>query len=262
MPPPHLDDELARANSAYASPRGKDLVIEADQRSAPDVAQFVHGQLRALVLDARFPCVAARSAVRQETYRFGLYQEMASDATTHGLGYDLRRFVEEQGRMGDGFTTYFACFMGPQPGSEEDFESLLWKQLQRLHDIEAPFQAWDPTVSTDPEDLDFFMSLAGRAFFIVGLHAGSSRWARRFAWPTIVFNAHFQFVRLLENGQYARLQQITRERDKRLQGDINPNLVKSDELPMARQFSGRKAEDGWQCPFRARVSGGTEGDGS
>lgn len=250
-----FDSELAIQNSAYAIPRGDALILEAGQRPAPDVVQFVHAQLRALVGDARFPCVAARSAVKNGAYRFGLYQEMGAEATTHGLGRDLCRFVEDQEGMAGGFSTYFASFMGPAATNEEEFEALLWEQLQRLHDLEAPFVPWDPTVSPDPDDAEFRMSVAGRAFYIVGLHAGSSRWARRFAWPTLVFNASFLFRRLDETNQMAQFRRVTRTLDTRLQGSVNPNLLTPDDSSVAREFSGRRVEEDWRCPFQPRVEG-------
>jgi FPC/CPF motif-containing protein YcgG len=92
-------------------------------------------------------------------------------------------------------TTFVASFLRPVPGDEAELERLLWTQLQALHDGE-PMQSWDPSVSSDPEDAHFSFSMAGSAFFVVGLHAASTRWARRFAWPTLVFNPHAQFERL------------------------------------------------------------------
>jgi hypothetical protein len=254
-----LDSELSRKHSAYAIPRGDELILEASQGPAPEVAQFVHAQLRALVLDARFPCVAARSALKNGTYRFGLYEEMGADATTHGLGHDLRRFVADQDHMSDGFSTFFASFMGPIPASEDQFEAVLWNQLQKLHDLEAPFEAWDAAVSTDPDSPEFRMSLAGRAFYIVGLHAGSSRWARRFAWPTLVFNANFLFKRLHAENLIQKFRKVTRQLDTRLQGSVNPNVLTPDEVTVAREFSGKKAEDDWKCPFHPRVGRDTGG---
>jgi len=248
-----FDSALAVQSSAYTIPHERGLIVHGKDQAAPDVAQFVHGQLRTMVLDAHFPCVAARSAVANGTYRFALYEEMASEATTLGLGHDLRLFLQDQEQMKEGFSTFFACFQNPPVGNEKDFETLLWKQLQHLHDLEASFEIWDPAASTDPDSPDFRMSLAGRAFYVVGLHAASSRWSRRFAWPTLVFNAHFLFRRLSETGQSPKFRTVTRMLDTRLQGSINPNLPGSEELTVAREFSGRRVEPDWRCPFQSRI---------
>ena len=41
----------------------------------------------------------------------------------------------------------------------------------------------------------------------------------------------------------------TRARDLALQGSINPNLADFGTAPETRQYSGRKVEAGWKCPF-------------
>jgi FPC/CPF motif-containing protein YcgG len=94
---------------------------------------------------------------------------------------------------------------------------------------------------------------------VVGLHPASSRFARRFAWPTLVFNAHHQFDRLRAEGRYDRMQEVIRSRELALQGDLNPNLGDFGSLSEARQYSGRPAEAGWRCPFHAGGDAGRKG---
>src|SRR5690606_4658217 len=130
----------------------------------------------------------------------------------------------------------------------DEFERLLWSQLRRLHEVDQ--SPWDPTVSRDPDDGTFSFSFAGEAFFIVGLSPTSSRWARRFPWPTLAFNPHAQFEELRENGQFERLQHAVRDRDLLLEGDLNPNLADFGAHTEARQYSGRAVEDDWRCPVR------------
>jgi len=136
--------------------------------------------------------------------------------------------------------------------NEHDWEKLLWEQLQSLHELDRQHHAWDASVSSDPEDKTFSFSFAETAFFIVGLHPASSRLARRFAYPTLVFNSHAQFERLRERGQFERLRQVIRVRDYNLQGSLNPNLTDYGEQSEARQYSGRAVEQHWKCPFHAR----------
>src|SRR5262249_58806187 len=128
-------------------------------------------------------------------------------------------------------------------------ERLFWEQVSCL--AERDEAAWDADVSSDPEDPQFSFSFGGRAFFLVGLHPGSSRWARRFAWPTIVFNAHHQFEHLRATGRYAGLQTAIRGRDVALQGSPNPNLAAFGTASEARQYAGRAVEPDWRCPFHA-----------
>lgn len=193
-----FNSAMAHANSSYSAFRENHLVNLALQAPAPNLAQFVHGQLRALITDPQFSCLGAKSAINQNTYRFGMYPPMNSPEATAGLGHDIYLFVNEQLEMNSKFTTFIACFTGPNPVDESHFEHMVWSQLQRLHDNDV--HHWDSSVSADPSDERFSFSIGGRAYFIVGLHPGSSRWVRRFGWPTLVFNAHYQFEHLREAG--------------------------------------------------------------
>lgn len=245
-----FDSELARANSAYASFVGGLLVREPSGEPVTPLEEFVHDSLRGLVLNPRFSCVGAKAAIRRGQYRAGLYGTVGSREATAGLARDLFEFVEDLPSIGGGFTTFLASFRGPKATDEVDFERLLWAQLQGLYEQDRLHHGWDPSVSSDPEDPNFSFSFAGRAFFVVGLHTSSSRYARRFAWPTLVFNVHEQFERLREGGRFARVRAVIRAREIDLQGSLNPNLSDFGELPEARQYSGRPVGEGWRCPFQ------------
>jgi uncharacterized protein len=251
--PKHTDrpgTDGALVGSTYAAVRDGALILPLrGDEPAPALTQLVHAQVRALVLNPAFPCLGARAAFNQGMYRFGMYAALASDEATTALRDDLLAFVAEQSAMGSAFTTFIASFDGPLPRDEADFERLLWEQLSRLTACDVA--AWDTAVSSDPDDPRFSFSFGGRAFFLVGLHPGSSRWARRFAWPTIVFNAHHQFEHLRATGRYVRLQAAIRGRDVALQGSPNPNLAAFGTASEARQYSGRAVEPDWRCPFRA-----------
>jgi FPC/CPF motif-containing protein YcgG len=245
-----FDGPLARAHSAYAAPRaGRLMRVDDPERPLPAVAELVHDSFLALTLSSRFPCGGAKAALKRGAYRMGFYGEMAAEGSTAGLARDLSFFLREQESLGDVYTTFVATFDGPVPAGETEFEELLWRQLQALHDLDAPHHAWDPAVSDDPEDPRFSFSFAGRGFYVIGLHAASSRWARRFAWPTLVFNAHDQFETLRADGRYRPLQASVRARDRELQGNINPTLHDFGESSEARQYSGRAVGEGWRCPF-------------
>ena len=142
-------------------------------------------------------------------------------------------------------------FRERERGDELAFERRLWSQLQRLHDLDARYHPWDPRVSDDPESPKFSFSVAGDAFFVIGMHPGASRSARRFAWPTLVFNAHEQFENLRADGRFEPLQSRIRERELRLDGRINPNLADYGYHSEARQYSGRPTEPDVDLPVPA-----------
>lgn len=252
--PNPFDGEAARENSSYAAFSGGRLVRASSGKRAAPLQEFVHDSFRSLVLNQRFSCVGAKSAVRRGGYRFGLYTALDSTGASAGLARDLFEFVEDQPSLEGEFTTFVASFGGPVTADEGQFEKLLWAQLQRLHEKDRMHHPWDPAVSADPEDSNFAFSFAGRAFFVVGLHPAASRFARRFAWPTLVFNAHEQFEKLREEGRFGRLREVIRAREIALQGDLNPNLGDFGDFPDSRQYSGRPVEEDWRCPFHPGAS--------
>ena len=219
----------------------------------PGVA-LVHGSFRALALATGYTCVAARSVLQRGEYRFGCYPALGSAAAAAGLAADLWEFVHEFPVRADRFASFVASFDGPVSSTELDFEQVLWQQLQLLHDLDVIHSSWDPTVSQDPGERGFSFSFACRAFFLVGMHPASSRWSRRTAWPTIVFNAHAQFEQLRESGGMARMQHVNRARDRRVQGSENPSLTRFEHEPETIMYSGRLVEPDWSCPLRVAPS--------
>jgi FPC/CPF motif-containing protein YcgG len=245
-----FDSELALRHSRYFGTKGGRPMLLSDPDQPPDLfASAVIGAFQGFVLNPQFVCVAAKSAVHHETYRLGIYDRLASPEATAGLSHDLYEFVYETEPLDSELTTFIATFREPADLDEIGFEKLLWWQLQRHHDRDAPLHDWDPAVSSNPEDPHFSFSFAEHAFFIVGLHPGSSRQARQFPWPTLVFNPHAQFERLRETGMWEKIKEATRHRDEELQGSLNPVLADFGEETEAKQYSGRLVEPDWHPPF-------------
>lgn len=207
-----------------------------------------HRQFRALVGRAEFPCVGAKAAFNEGRYGFATYTELASRESTAELARALAGFAARVPKI-DAYATFVAVFAEPTTTNELEFEELLWAQLRQLHRADTkPFAAG---VSSNPRDDHFSFSFAGRAFYVVGMHARSSRLARRFPWPTLVFNPHEQFERLRADGKWKRMQRTIRARDVALQGNINPMLSDFGESSEARQYSGRAVGKDWEAPFPA-----------
>jgi len=247
-----FDSDLARANSSYAAFDGGTLVRLLETAKPSLFERIAHASFREFVLDPAFSCLGAKAAMKAGTYRFGTYGRLDDAASTAGLARDLFAFANERRGFESLFTTYVAVFAGFDRTGDADlaFETALWQQLSRLYALDRGLHAWDPRVSRDPADANFSYSFAGTGFFVVGLHPESTRSARRFAWPTLVFNAHEQFEMLRERGQFARLQDRIRAREIDLDGSINPNLSDFGEHSEARQYAGRPLPQGWKCPFR------------
>jgi FPC/CPF motif-containing protein YcgG len=241
---------VATENSCYCRPEPSvpSGLIRVDGGKPSDLVAHVHSQFKAMIISGGFPCVLGRSALKNDSYRFAFYDDMTSADSVQGLCHDLFDFVQEQPLTYE-FSTFVTCFCNPQPQSESHFEKLLWELLQALHDQDSVHHEWDPSTSSDPENGQFSFSFAGRSYFVVGLHHGSSRFSRRFTYPTVVFNAHYQFENLKKENKFEHFQKVIRGFDTRLQGNINPSLTDYGDDSEARQYSGRLVEKNWKCPF-------------
>lgn len=248
-----FQSEISLLHSNYC------LAVERDIKCTPtnpEIAQFtleVFHELQEKIVDSKYPCTGAQAAFRQESYRLGAYPELGTPEATAGLAHDLFTFMEERQRIDSDFATFIAIFQGPREMDEVEFERRLWEQLQALHDLDAEHHSWDPEVASDPSDPGFSFSFAGSSCFIVGMHAGASRPARRFPYPALVFNSHEQFEGLRESGAFERMKKVIRERDAAVAGSVNPMLDDFGGSSEARQYAGRQVEDDWRCPFHARA---------
>ena len=208
-------------------------------------ASHAEAAFREFVLEATFPCLGAKAAFNSDSETIRVFDELGSAESTRALADGLSDFSP----AGD-YATFIAIFERPRNIGELEFEHLLWKQLRLLHDHDA-HSNWNPNVASDPADPHFSFSFGGQALYVIGMHANSSREARRFPWPTLVFNPHEQFERLRADGKWRHMQETIRERDRHLQGTVNPMLSDFGVQSEARQYSGRAVEEHWRAPFPA-----------
>lgn len=248
-----FEGEMHIAYSHYCTPN-----LHATTSAAPQITagrtEEIHRLLREKIGENEYTCVAAQATFHQRNYRFGIYPRLASPEATAGLARDLFRFLQARDEWESDFTSFLAVFTEPRDLSEREFEALLWAQLQALHEEDRRFHGWSDEVPADPTSDEFAYSFAEHAFFVVGMHTNSSRLARRFPYPMLVFNLHEQFEHLRQQENFERMQRIIRERDRELQGSINPMLSDHGYLSAARQYSGRAVPDDWHCPFHPHPS--------
>ena len=205
---------------------------------------------RQLVSDPHFPCLGAKAAFNSHSQTMRVFGELAGDESTLELAAALPDFTKNPAD----YASFIAIFEEPRATSETEFEELLWRQLRLLHEHDPAGAQWAPNVASDPADPHFSFSFAGQALYVIGMHANSSREARRFPWPVMIFNPHEQFERLRSDGKWKHMQQSIRQRDLQLQGSINPMLSDFGEQSEARQYSGRAVEENWRAPFKAAGS--------
>ena len=218
-------------------------------------------RFRAFIATPGFSCVGAKSALARDQLRIMVARDISSawdDLRILPELIDFVRAYREDRRL---YQSFVVLFEGPELLGEQAFETHLWSRLQSLSDKDAWLgETVDSRVSQDPEHPHFSLSFGGEAFFVVGLHPGASRLARRFERPALVFNLHDQFERLREQGLYTRLRDTILQRDLQLNGSANPMLARFGENSEARQYSGRAVTADWRCPFSGREPRGAGTD--
>ena len=199
-----------------------------------------------------FPCVAAHDAAAKDNIRIYVAHHMACPADDRDILQFMYSFIDAFQSVKEGFHSAAIIFRGPQTTNEEQFETMLWQRLQSLSDLDALRYPYDKRVSADPVSPQFSYSLKEEAFYVLGLHPASSRKARQFDYPVLIFNPHAQFEKLREENLYHKMQNIVRKRDEIYSGSINPMLADFGNAPEVIQYSGRHHASDWKCPLIIR----------
>lgn len=210
-------------------------------------AENIKKEYNEFILGNDHPCIMAKTVFSMDQVDLKVYEDLGSLKTARLMLKDLKGYLENYDFDSNDFKTFMAVFPDSPKYSEIAFEKLLWKQLQAIHEVDD--KKWDPAVSDDPAEHNFSFSIAGKAFYLVGLHPGASRIARQSPYATMTFNLHWQFEKLREMGSYDKVRDRIRERDIELQGEMNPMLADFGNSSEAKQYSGRKVEKEWKCPF-------------
>jgi uncharacterized protein len=217
----------------------------------PSPLKSIYQDITDKIKEIEYPCVGAKAAFNSNQIRLGVYSKMATETTTQALGHDLKQYIAETVAANSEYMTMIAVFEYEEALTEIEFEKKLWEQLQYLHNSDNSRQPWSPDVSSNPGDTNFSFSYNGTAFFVVGLHPNASRKARRIGYTALAFNLHQQFEQLREKGVYENMKKVIRERDEAYDGTINPMLSDFGDGLEAPQYSGRKVDENWKCPFSA-----------
>lgn len=198
-----------------------------------------------------FPCVAAKAALAKQQQRVYVAGHLACPRDDQQILDFIYGFVDNYRKSDTLFHSAVIIFKQPEIHTEESFGKLFWQRLQCLSDLDALHYDYDRRVSNIPESEEFSFSLKEEAFFVIGLHPASSREARRFKYPAIVFNPHAQFEQLREQNQYEKMKKIIRKRDIALEGSINPMLTDFGTESEVYQYTGQQLDKKWKCPFHS-----------
>lgn len=199
---------------------------------------------------SEFPCIGAKASLAKDGLTCMVAGNMACPADDPQILKFLYSSID-QFRSGDGkLYSAVIIFDSPRQMSETQFEQLMWMRLQNLATMDAKEYAYDQRVSPHPLSPDYSFSIKEEAYYIIGLHAGSSRPARRFTYPALVFNPHAQFELMKETTKYQSMQKAIRKKDITLAGSVNPMLTDHGQESEAKQYSGIHYTNNFECPLK------------
>lgn len=200
-----------------------------------------------------FPCIGAKAALKKNQLHYLIAKDLRLNHDDQAILQHTYDFINRWKSNTQTLQTSIVLFQHPRFLMEVAFEDYLWKRLQSLHELDSQHYKWDSSVHSEVAHKKFSFSLGGHAFFVVGLHSQSSRKARAFAYPSLVFNLHEQFELLKKNGVYGLMRDKIRENDVLFSGSINPMLCDFGESSEALQYSGREVNQSFVCPFKAMI---------
>jgi FPC/CPF motif-containing protein YcgG len=204
------------------------------------------------IRDKDFPCIAAKAAVAENQIKIFVANHLARSKDDVEILKFLYQFVDEYRAAEISYHSAVIIFREPEKCSEEMFSDLLWERLQSISDLDSVHCAWDRRVEKDASSSAFSFSIKEEAFYVIGLHAQSSRKSRQFKYPALVFNPHDQFEKLRASNKYTAMKEAVRKRDVKLSGSVNPMLADFGESSEVFQYSGLRYDSNWKCPFAAK----------
>ncbi|MDF7814744.1 guanitoxin biosynthesis heme-dependent pre-guanitoxin N-hydroxylase GntA [Hymenobacter sp. YC55] len=216
----------------------------------PDVQNNIYSdEYLSFINQKDFPCVVAKTALTFNQLHYMVVDHLACPKDDTDILEFIYDFVDTYRQAEKPYHSAAIIFKGPTVPDEVLFEELFWQRMQALSNLDAQRYGYDRRVVADPNSANFSFSLKEEAFFVIGLHPGSSRPARRFKYPTLVFNAHAQFEQLRTNGRYDTIRNTIRTRDIAYSGSVNPMLHDFGDSSEAYQYSGKAYDQAWKCPF-------------
>ena len=206
-------------------------------------------EFKAFLAESGFPCVAARDALHKNNIQMMVAENIACPADDRAILDFLYTFATRYRNTTPGFHSAAVIFKGPVNTDEDTFEKIMWQRLSSIKKMDALKYPYDSRVSDDPDAPDFSFSIMEEAFFVLAMHPQSSRPARRFNYPVLVFNPHAQFEKMKETNSYEKMKVIVRKRDLSFAGSVNPMLTDFGEMSEAAQYSGKLYDSNWKCPL-------------
>ena len=211
--------------------------------------ELIMKEYREFLDEKGFPCIGAKAALSRNHIKCIVLTHMACPAQDAEALQFIYNFVDAYRSSKDMYHSAAVIFKEPLNISEDTFDQLLWQRLHELSALDKKNFQHDARVDSDPASARYSFSLKGEAFFIVGLHAASSRRARQFKYPSLIFNPHAEFEKLRASNRFIKMKEVVRKRDLVYSGSVNPMLSDFNAASEVYQYSGKQYNSGWICPL-------------
>ena len=196
-----------------------------------------------------FPCVAAKAALSRSQIQCMIAPHMTCPSTDNTILMFLYNFVDSYRTSEAPYHSAAVIFRDPVAMDETLFDAFLWQRLKSLSSLDKENYTHDRRVDSSPASSQYSFSLKEEAFFILGLNPGSSRKARRFRYPAIIFNPHAEFEKLRNANRFDKMKEVVRKRDIVFSGSVNPMLADFGAASEVYQYSGIHYGPDWKCPL-------------
>ena len=237
------------SSNPYRIDNGERFYTKAESGGHSNAENKLITEFSNFILQDGYPCVGAQAAMNGGTFAIGDFGAMGNRDTPVNLAYGISEYLKAMSDAPSDFLTYIAMFPESDFEDESKFETGLWALLTKLHDEDRKHFDWCPGYAKNPAENNFSFCFGRQGFFVVGLHPKSSRKARSFKHVAVAFNLQSQFEALREKGRFDVMRDAIRQREIDFQGTINPMLADLGKGRQAPQYSGRKVDKAWICPF-------------
>lgn len=205
-------------------------------------------KLNSIILQNNFPCIMAKAIAQKGFFKTFSIPNLNKESVEVALK-KLQSFVSEMKSRNEKLSSCAVVIQDENLVDFESFEKSFWSFLKEMNSLDKKTYKPDPTVDADPTSSNFSYSIKEESFFIIALHPKSPRWARRFSYPTIVFNPHKQFTELRKKGTFNKIRDLIRVKDKLLQGTENKMLKNFGEKSEVYQYLGKDYNNNAPIPL-------------
>lgn len=205
-------------------------------------------QLTQFILDKNFPCIMAKSVIKTGLIKV-IHVKNTSEMVLEILK-EMYVFIDHFRAKPKKLRSFVVILEDEKALDFQRYEAMFWDLLSCLSIEDKKRYPHDSRVSDDPQAADFSYSIKSEAFFILGLHPKSPRFARRFLKPAIVFNLHQQFEVMRSKGSFKAIRNMIRLKDKLLQGTVNPMLTDFGEKSEIFQYLGKVYQSATELNFQ------------